>query len=298
MSGDPRKLPVFISKQIRRHRYFFANPGVSMKKPGVTVACGGWEQSAPDYVMERGGFRFCSVEFVVRGRGSLHIFGQEHELGPGALFGYGPGVAHRIRSDADEPLEKYFVACGGRGALAMLGELRGAGVVHVSNAGVIRGYFEQLLEAGARMSGGAGDEAARLAGVTALLAELIVRHALASPVRAEAGMVSVSRAGYERCLALLRENFLTLASAAELALLAHVDAAYMTRLFQRHGAESPYRLLVRLKMNHAAEQLVTGARTLKEIGAEAGFPDPYHFSRVFRRVHGLPPGKFREKMKG
>jgi AraC-like DNA-binding protein len=294
MPESPHKLPVFISKQIRRHRHFFANLTASMKMPGIAVACGGWEQSAPDYMMERKGFRFCSVEFVVRGKGRLHIFGHEHELRPGSLFGYGPGVAHRICSDATEPLEKYFVACGGRGALERLSELREAGAVQVSNTEVIRGYFDQLLEAGARMSDGAGDEAPMLARVMALLAELIVRHALASPERAQAGKVGVSRAGYERCVALLRENFLGLSSAEELARLAHVDAAYMSRLFQRHGAESPYRMLVRLKMNHAAEQLVTRARTLKEVGAEAGFPDPYHFSRVFKRVHGLPPGRFRE----
>lgn len=293
MQKASEKLPVFISRQIRRRRHFFANLGVSGKERGIVVACGGWEQCAADYVVERSGFRFSSVEFVARGRGILHIFGREHELRPGAIFCYGPGVAHRICSDAGEPLEKYFVASGGRGASELLRDLRRAGCVHVANAEVIRGYFDQVLEAGAQMSGVAGRGGARLARVMALLVELIVGQALLSPVSPERARVESARLGYERCLGLLRENFLSLTNAEELARLAHVDAAYMSRLFQRHGAESPYRMLVRLKMNYAAEQLVMGARALKEIGAEAGFPDPYHFSRVFRRVHGLPPGRFR-----
>jgi AraC-like DNA-binding protein len=107
-------------------------------------------------------------------------------------------------------------------------------------------------------------------------------------------MTPVSRAGYERCLMLLRDHFPVLASADELARMAHMDAAYMTRLFQRHGGESPYQMLVRLKMNRAAERLVSGARSLKEIGAEVGFADPYHFSRVFKRAHGVAPKTFRE----
>ena len=104
----------------------------------------------------------------------------------------------------------------------------------------------------------------------------------------------MSRAVYERCLMLLRANFLTLPSAGALARMAYLDVAYMTRLFQYHGKESPYRMLVRLKIDHAANLIITEARKLEEIGAEVGFPDPYHFSRVFKRVHGMSPKAFRK----
>jgi AraC-like DNA-binding protein len=282
--------PAFISRQTGRRRYFFNNLSPSPGAPGLVVACGGWERCAPDYVVERADFRFHAVEFVAQGRGSFEIFGREHPLRAGSLFSYGPGVAHRICSDPARPLEKYFVDFSGRKAAGLVRELRAAGVVRVARREFAQAWFEQLLETGAQAAGQADGGAA---GVCALLVELIARHATLGPPL-PAGTTPVSRAGYERCLGLLRENFLSLASADGLARMAHVDAAYMARLFQRHGGESPYRMLVRLKMNHAAERLVSGAQSLKAIGAEAGFADPYHFSRVFKRVHGMAPRAFRE----
>lgn len=293
MPRKPAAFSISISTQTSERRHFFANPRASKTGGGITVVCGGWERCAPDYVIERDGFRFHAVEFVARGRGTLCVFGREYELGPGMLFSYGPGVPHRITTDAGEPLEKYFVDFGGRYAAGLVRDLQAAGAIRAGDGEFTRTCFERLLEAGERVSGLGGTGAAKQLRVMSLLVELIVHHAAAGTPPRMAG-ADVSRRGYERCLALLRENFQSLGSAAELARIAHMDAAYMSRLFQRHGNESPYRMLVRLKMNHAAEQLATGAQSLKEIGGNIGFPDPYHFSRVFKRVHGLPPGRFRK----
>src|SRR5262245_38486100 len=124
----PVNLSTLISKQIKGHRHFFINSNVSHTGMGITVICGGWEQCAPDYVIERDQFRFHAIEFVVRGRGNLHVFGHDYELGPGMLFSYGPGVAHRICSDANEPLEKYFVDFKGSGAKKLVKTLQTGGV--------------------------------------------------------------------------------------------------------------------------------------------------------------------------
>jgi len=35
------------------------------------------------------------------------------------------------------------------------------------------------------------------------------------------------------------------------------------------------------------------AGLVKEAAAEAGFKDPAHFTRLFKRLHGLPPTAFR-----
>ncbi|MDR1279465.1 MAG: helix-turn-helix transcriptional regulator [Opitutaceae bacterium] len=161
----------------------------------------------------------------------------------------------------------------------------------MARADVFQEWFELLLGAGEL----AGPESPR---ICSLLAELIVRHALANPLRpvggAGAGAGAASLVAFERCRAALRKNFRQLASAGELARACHLDTAYMSRLFRRYDSESPYRMLVRLKMNRAADRLVSSGAPLKEIGVEVGFADPYHFSRVFKRVYGLAPREFRE----
>ncbi|RRJ97256.1 AraC family transcriptional regulator [Opitutaceae bacterium TAV4] len=298
----PPPPPSFISRQIGRHRYFFAdlvtnissNPvprGKGGGAAGLVVACGGWEQCAPDYRIERKTFHFHAVELVCQGRGWLEIAGKTTPLLAGSIFSYGPGLPHIIRSDPLEPLEKYFVDFSGREAGALVADLQraagGTGVMQVSRVDLMAEWFEQLLEAGSK----SGRQSAR---ICTLLTELIVRHAVENAFVA-ASAVSTSQATYERCRTALRRDFLSLCSAEELARSCHLDPAYMARLFQKYGDESAYQMLVRLKMNHAAGRLTTGTQPLKEIGAEVGFPDPYHFSRVFKRTFGLAPKAFRER---
>ncbi|AHF91719.1 DNA-binding domain-containing protein, AraC-type [Opitutaceae bacterium TAV1] len=286
MSAQTQPPPGFISPRIGRHRHFFADLAPS-HAPGVAVACGGWEQCAPDYVVERSHFPFQAIEFVSQGKGWLNLPGRQARLCRGSLFSYGRDTPHWFCSDPDDPMVKYFVDFSGRDAPALVADLQRAGTIQVARADVIQEWFEQLLDAGEQ----AGPGAAR---ICALLGELIVRHAMANPLRTEEGAGAASLVAYERCRAALRKNFLRLASAGELARACHLDIAYMTRLFRRYGNESPYQMLVRLKMNRAAERLVTTGLPLKEIGEEVGFTDPYHFSRVFKRVYGLAPKVFRD----
>jgi AraC-like DNA-binding protein len=47
-----------------------------------------------------------------------------------------------------------------------------------------------------------------------------------------------------------------------------------------------------MKMNHAAELITRANFSVKAAAVEVGFEDPYHFSRVFKRVHGVAPSLF------
>jgi AraC-like DNA-binding protein len=51
--------------------------------------------------------------------------------------------------------------------------------------------------------------------------------------------------------------------------------------------------LLRLKMNHAAERLHQPGVLVKQVAEEAGFSDPFHFSRAFKSALGLSPDAFR-----
>ena len=56
---------------------------------------------------------------------------------------------------------------------------------------------------------------------------------------------------------------------------------------------SPYQLLLRLKMQHAAEQLQNPVLLVKQVAEAAGFADPFQFSRTFKREFGLSTDAFR-----
>jgi len=46
-------------------------------------------------------------------------------------------------------------------------------------------------------------------------------------------------------------------------------------------------------MNRAAEWLQQPGSLVKQVSERVGFRDPFHFSRMFKSVFGLPPEAFR-----
>lgn len=52
---------------------------------------------------------------------------------------------------------------------------------------------------------------------------------------------------------------------------------------------SPYQELLRLRMERAAYLLTNTPMKVFEVGVACGFPEPHHFSAVFKRYHGRSP---------
>ncbi len=58
---------------------------------------------------------------------------------------------------------------------------------------------------------------------------------------------------------------------------------------------SPYREILRLRMEQAAHLLSNTSMKVLEVGMACGFPEAHHFSAAYRRWHGVPPGANRVK---
>src|SRR3954462_2679386 len=111
MASSPRPEPpppAFVSRQGTAARRFYQNLKPNPARE-LSVVCGGWEECAPDYLIDRETFPFLSVEFVATGHGEVVLDGKSHALEPGSVFTYGPGVSQRIRTSTETPLGKYFV---------------------------------------------------------------------------------------------------------------------------------------------------------------------------------------------
>ncbi len=81
---------------------------------------------------------------------------------------------------------------------------------------------------------------------------------------------------------------------AELARAVGMSVRAFERAFAAEYGVSPQRYLRRLKLQIASRRLVATRETLAEIGAGCGFADQSHFTREFRRLTGLTPGRYRE----
>jgi len=236
--------------------------------------------------MQRRTFRYYGIEFVAEGRGELQLSGRTSPLLTGSLFSYGRDTLHRITTSRESPMTKYFVDFTGRGADKLVRATSLArGPIQAAEPARLRAMFDELH----RSADDAGPRAADLA-ILLLRAILLTADALA--LRADAAK-SRSADSFEQCKLCIDEHFQEFNGLADVAAACHMDAATICRLFKRYGDSSPYQYLLRRKMNHAAERLQASPVMIKQLASDMGFSDPFHFSRAFKRVHGLSPHQFR-----
>ena len=80
---------------------------------------------------------------------------------------------------------------------------------------------------------------------------------------------------------------------AELAMTAHVSREHLGRLFRQHYGVAISGSLELIRLGRAATLLERSNLTVTEVALGAGFPDPLHFSKRFRRAYGVPPRAYR-----
>ncbi len=271
-----------LSQQVTRARYFFLNLAPSRGAP-VVLVMGGREQCNPDYTILRRHFAFYGLEYVVAGRGTVALDGKKHELGPGAVFAYGPDTHCEIQADPRQPMVKYFLSLAGTDVprrLRRCGVRPGSARVLAAHA-EITSVLEDLVREGQRSGALAGR-------ICAALLELLLLK-IEDGVEFSPRANEPAREAFLRCKALIDAGAEKLGTLEEVATGAGVEASSVCRWFRRYQGTSPYQYLLRRKMNLAAEHLVENGGLVKEAAERVGFADPYHFSRAFKAVHGVSP---------
>lgn len=281
--------PLITAQAVEGEYYFPAFRTVVVDDGArLEVVCAGRERCFAGYRIERTDFPFLALEFVASGEGELDLAGTHFPLGPGSVFIYGPEVAHAIAARGDG-LVKYFVDFAGPTVGQILRESGLAPGRHrvIPARRWLTDLFDQLVGCAELPRGEATWYAGRLL-------ELLLRRAgdesYGDPIQPGSAHET-----FERCRRYLRSHAARLMSIDEAANECAVSAAYLVRLFKQFSRESAYAFLLRLKMDLAADRLLLAGSTVKSAGAAVGYEDPYHFSRVFKRLHGVSPKAYRER---
>jgi transcriptional regulator GlxA family with amidase domain len=74
----------------------------------------------------------------------------------------------------------------------------------------------------------------------------------------------------------------------------NVSEDYLSRIFHKEMGLSLWDYLNRYRIFLAAELLRQTDYTIQDIALKTGFQDQAYFSRVFKKIYGLPPGHLRK----
>ncbi len=94
---------------------------------------------------------------------------------------------------------------------------------------------------------------------------------------------------------LLRDRFNEPLRLGEIAAEVGVHPSQLARAFRREFGSTPSAYVRRRRVEWARRELLRSERSLAEIALDAGFADQSHFTRVFTRIQGVSPLRYRKK---
>ena len=97
----------------------------------------------------------------------------------------------------------------------------------------------------------------------------------------------------EHVLSFLQSLYQTRITGKDIEEQLHMNFDYLNRLFKTQIGMTIFEYLRILRINKAKEFLANSNMKIFEIAALTGFPNEYHFNRVFTNIVGISPGKYR-----
>ena len=91
--------------------------------------------------------------------------------------------------------------------------------------------------------------------------------------------------------AYLRAHYSENVSLSSLAMIANLSPFHLVRVFKNETGVPPHEFQTQVRITHA-QRLMREGCSISEAATETGFFDQSHFSRNFKRITGLTPGKY------
>ncbi|WP_390890456.1 helix-turn-helix transcriptional regulator [Tunturiibacter lichenicola] len=85
-------------------------------------------------------------------------------------------------------------------------------------------------------------------------------------------------------------------SLADLATIAEVTPHHLASLFTKTTGLSPHQYVLRVRIERSKIHLKNEGLSIAEVSRLVGFRTQEHFTKVFRRVVGVTPSKFRQEL--
>ncbi|MGP3533738.1 AraC family transcriptional regulator [Microbacterium sp. RD1] len=225
-----------------------------------------------------------------KGAGWCEIKGVRHEVGPGNVVILPPHVPHRYGADPADPWTLWWLHVEGRDLLEFLHEAGMTADAPVRSVSDVYRVVTLIEEVVARMARDSTRESLVAASGAAwhLMAVLSSDRVSQSP----------RAAAVENAREYLRSHVAQRVSVADLAALSGMSASHFAALFRKHAGVAVLQFHTQLRMDRARALLDTTDRTVAQIAEDVGYDDPFYFSRIFRKTHGVAPLEYRRQHKG
>lgn len=102
----------------------------------------------------------------------------------------------------------------------------------------------------------------------------------------------------EKTIAFMEKHLHDAVSLDELVQEAGCSRSHLNYLFKKAAGNSPLAYFLQKKIQSASRDLYFSTLPVKDIALSYGIEDPYYFSRLFKKIMGVSPLKYRSLVKG
>ena len=230
--------------------------------------------------------------WVLAGRGFVSSEGKRYQASAGDLFCLRKGKSHEYGSDKTHPWDVVWVHFDGGLAKTFVDEIRrfGGSKIDLGQDAELRDrWMELVIFHNAR---GPHFEIRANTGLYGLLG--LIHHRLQMKRTAPA---MDSPFDVHRIQTYIHNHLRETITLDDLARQVNLSAPHFTRVFRRLFNVSPMQYVLQKRVALACSLLTETSMPLKQIGAAVGCPDPYYFSRLFKKMTATSPSAYRESKK-
>ncbi|MFC5405626.1 helix-turn-helix domain-containing protein [Cohnella soli] len=221
-----------------------------------------------------------SIEYIIRGSGTIIIDSQTFYPKAGDTYFLHQGQDHLYFSDKDDPWIKIWVNVSGDLLTDMIRRYGLEGCYHIPDFYSMN-YLHQIVH-----NAQINDDNSVL-NCTLAVHELLCKineHLYAPDVQSDAMKLK----------AYLDHRVAENVSLSELAAIIGKSESQTIRLFKRHYAVTPYHYHLQLKLEFAQKLLRSTGMTVREVASHLSFADEFYFSNLFKKKVGVSPNHFRK----
>lgn len=255
------------------------------------------ESNHPKYWVESKLHNDYDLWLVREGQIDISINGKIHQAKEGDLILFSPKVAYTASTTTEQGCRFVFTHFdfGLGDHLRILDHFQLTGVIPGSLADK---ECQLFWDAYLQNKQGAGMSALRLKGCFTLLISKIMEKYERGEYRGEfmnsthEGNRTKSLHFLQPVLNFIHEHLHQSIRNHELAALAGMSEKYFILYFKQTIGITPGQYIYQLKMNRARELLYSKRYSVQQIAGKLGYPDPYTFSKSFKKYYKVPPSQF------
>ena len=239
------------------------------------------------YMITRPLSRIWVLEYILSGKGTVEVTDhakRTYEPKAGDVYLLPPGKRHHYYADAQEPWEKIFVNFSGTVADGLAQAYGIDETVYFPMASETEDLFREMDE----LLNEEGLEEAQVA----RRMELLIHDVFRSLGRRQAVQRQESEE-IETVIKYLDAHVDSLVSIGELSDLIYRSPDYLIKHFKAEVGVTPYRYLMKRKIQVAEKLLKDTALPVGEIAARLGYEDAHYFSGLFKKEKGVSPITYR-----